>query len=887
VDFVGATDEVKFYYDTQGLPTGAPSYTRGAAVGRLVAQTYGSGTSGDYYAYDELGRATLKIQRTGSIDYQMSATYNLSGALATLTYPSNHAVTNSYDQAGRLSAFSGNLGDATTRTYSTGIEYDAPGNVRQEQFGTQTPLYLKKHYNKRGQLFDIRLSTMSWATDQWNWNRGALVNYYSSNYAWEGDPATPAGPDNNGNVLRQQHWVPADDDISSYNYTQDTYAYDSLNRIQSATEAHGTAAGQSGQDYAQLFIYDRWGNRTINPTSWGTGINSKQFTIAPCNSVSDPCTNRLQVPVGQTGVMDYDAAGNLTNDTYTGAGNRTYDAENKIVSAWGGNNQAQLYAYDASGQRIKRTVDGVTSWQVYGFGGELLAEYSANGPATSPNKEYGYRNGQLLITAEPAPPSSPAGPDFAAAGNGAVATASSTISSAAPAANAINGDHVGSSGWWADNTSFTYPDWLQVDFSGSKTISEIDVYGVQQNYGSPVEPTPTLTSSYALTNFEVQYWTGSAWATVPGASVSGNDKVWRKFTFTPLTTSKIRVYITNVAGDNHSQIVELEAYTASANATIHWLVTDHLGTPRMIIDQSGNLANMKRHDYLPFGEELFAGVGGRTTAQGYAGGDAVRQQFTQKERDIETGLDYFLARYYSSTQGRFTSPDEFSGGPIELFTETASANPTFYSDLRKPQSLNKYQYAYNNPLRYTDPDGHDPDGEQDVVKINVNPPVILSVRVSVIDKLPNGSVPVGGEFEISYKYRTSLPQNGAKPEDLGRIEGIDYAPTKQNPAGGVPKSGGTFADSNNLGTVGDPKVKVDVGKEAVTVEKTERFIVKPRPDSKPGASGAINYKIVVTNPNNGATTTRSSKGPDTLFKQSLPYIPVQNVPKPPKKKKDE
>jgi tripartite-type tricarboxylate transporter receptor subunit TctC len=82
-------------------------------------------------------------------------------------------------------------------------------------------------------------------------------------------------------------------------------------------------------------------------------------------------------------------------------------------------------------------------------------------------------------------------------------------------------------------------------------------------------------------------------------------------------------------------------------------------------------------------------------------------------------------------------------------------------------------------------------------------------------------------------------------------------------------------------------VKVDVGKEAVTVEKTERFIVKPRPDSKPGASGAINYKIVVTNPNNGATTTRSSKGPDTLFKQSLPYIPVQNVPKPPKKKKDE
>ena len=112
------------------------------------------------------------------------------------------------------------------------------------------------------------------------------------------------------------------------------------------------------------------------------GINNKQFTV-------NTATNRLGVPAGQSGVMSYDAAGNLTNDTYTGAGNRTYDAQNKIVSAWGGNNQAQLYGYDASGQRIKRTVDGVTTWQVYGFGGELLAEYAATGATGSPQKEYG------------------------------------------------------------------------------------------------------------------------------------------------------------------------------------------------------------------------------------------------------------------------------------------------------------------------------------------------------------------------------------------------------------------------------------------------------------------------------------------------------------------
>ena len=83
---------------------------------------------------------------------------------------------------------------------------------------------------------------------------------------------------------------------------------------------------------------------------------------------------------------------------------------------------------------------------------------------------------------------------------------------------------------------------------------------------------------------------------------------------------------------------------------------------------------------------------------------------TAKERDIETGLDYFLARYYSATQGRFLSPDEFTGGPDELFYfgDNASQDPTFYADLRNPQSLNTYQYSYNNPLRWVDPDGHDP-----------------------------------------------------------------------------------------------------------------------------------------------------------------------------------
>lgn len=64
-------------------------------------------------------------------------------------------------------------------------------------------------------------------------------------------------------------------------------------------------------------------------------------------------------------------------------------------------------------------------------------------------------------------------------------------------------------------------------------------------------------------------------------------------------------------------------------------------------------------------------------------------RFTGKERDAETGLDYFGARYYSGAQGRFSSPDPLM----------ASAN------VADPQSWNRYAYAGNNPLRYTDPLG--------------------------------------------------------------------------------------------------------------------------------------------------------------------------------------
>jgi RHS repeat-associated protein len=72
-----------------------------------------------------------------------------------------------------------------------------------------------------------------------------------------------------------------------------------------------------------------------------------------------------------------------------------------------------------------------------------------------------------------------------------------------------------------------------------------------------------------------------------------------------------------------------------------------------------------------------------------------RSRSTGKERDSETGLDFFGARYFSAAQGRFTTPDW-----------SATPQPVPYADLTDPQTLNLYSYVRNNPLAKADVDGH-------------------------------------------------------------------------------------------------------------------------------------------------------------------------------------
>jgi RHS repeat-associated protein len=123
---------------------------------------------------------------------------------------------------------------------------------------------------------------------------------------------------------------------------------------------------------------------------------------------------------------------------------------------------------------------------------------------------------------------------------------------------------------------------------------------------------------------------------------------------------------------------------------LHFYLDDPLGTRRAQTNYAGVLE--QTCSSLPYGDALSC-TGGDLAAP-------TEHHFTGKERDTESGNDYFEARYFSSAMGRFMSPDW-----------SAKEEPVPYAKLDDPQTLNLYTYVENNPMDRTDADGHDSHGQ--------------------------------------------------------------------------------------------------------------------------------------------------------------------------------
>ncbi|HET6844915.1 MAG TPA: RHS repeat-associated core domain-containing protein [Candidatus Angelobacter sp.] len=160
------------------------------------------------------------------------------------------------------------------------------------------------------------------------------------------------------------------------------------------------------------------------------------------------------------------------------------------------------------------------------------------------------------------------------------------------------------------------------------------------------------------------------------------------------TTSTLYWYMTpgivaesDLSGNLQSEYVffdgERVARKDLPSGNVAYYFSDNLKTASVIADAAGNIKS--ESDYYPWGGELQ-----------FANSDSNHYKFTGKERDSETGLDYFGARYYGNSLGRFITPD---------WAAKATAVP--YADFADPQSLNLYTYVRNIPTTRLDADGHD------------------------------------------------------------------------------------------------------------------------------------------------------------------------------------
>jgi len=177
--------------------------------------------------------------------------------------------------------------------------------------------------------------------------------------------------------------------------------------------------------------------------------------------------------------------------------------------------------------------------------------------------------------------------------------------------------------------------------------------------------------------------------------------------------------------------------------------TDPAGTPLAMTDSGGNV--VWRGDYRPFGEEhLITGTKENDL------------RFVGKEKDQETGLLYFGARYMEAMIGRFLAPDPV--GPVD--EKTGKIND---KNLLNPQRLNYYAYGLNNPYRYIDPDGKWP---AEVIKVHQ-----ASIERVLRHKLSGGNINILNRQQVvmdnnraySHPNLHGLSMPGQDPSDAWRI----------------------------------------------------------------------------------------------------------------------
>ncbi|WP_158943366.1 RHS repeat-associated core domain-containing protein [Granulicella sp. S190] len=649
-----------FGYDPQGITIGSTRETPNIknVVGRLAWDCVfvnNNCQSMNAYSYDPMGRLATQFTGTpssfaGAPVVSIAATYDLAGNVSSVTYPDGRTVNQSWDGGGHLIQVS----DGGGYNYLTSASYWPNGAPQGISYGNGVANgYDMNNRQQTNEIGHVRIGSS--APGSYTGNTSLSIKAYCFG------PATPplastiprcpailsgaAGAGNDGNI-----WEILDA-LNPAN-TQG-FTYDSLNRITSYT-----LGGASNQ----TFQYDSFGNMNQS------GTLSSGLSFATNNRIN-------------SANYGYDAAGNLTQ-AYNGISTvpYSYDAENKLASA---NNGSATYTYAADGARIRKDVS--PDWTEYlSFNGSPLAEKASDGTWS----DYIFANGQRIARADNYDIRiHMSGTNCPSCSSNPNTFAGITALTAANGYKIRSGDVLS----WRQYQDGSTTGGLLLAFTPYTGL-----IAAQDTDGQPIDQDTTI-NTWHMRTVDLSPYAGNViglidpfqWTSAP----TGNwDIYYGDIVLTSTDGTSIPIYnrsmttfnlSTNPAVSNFNAITEKVATVPNPYVTTFYS-SDQIGSTQLLTDYGGWPVSSTL--YYPFGAEANPSA----TNNHY--------KFTGKERDTESGLDYFGARYFGSSMGRFMSPDYDDGwGP----------SPVPSADFTNPQTLNLYSYVLNNPLTNTDSDGHD------------------------------------------------------------------------------------------------------------------------------------------------------------------------------------
>jgi RHS repeat-associated protein len=648
------------------------------------------------YSYDALDRTTSMLQPDGS---QVSSAYNSN--CTTVTDETGKARKSCVDGLGRLTQVFEDPGSSPHLNYETDYSYDALGDLLcvQQQGGVSTPSGTGCAYSSSGD------STSPWRIRRFAYDGLSRLTGTSSleagtiSYTYNGDgqvlTKTAPKPNQTGaatvvttysydaiNRLTEKSYndgitptvqfaydnntltgctivPPAQTDSNPKGYRTSmcdgsggtTWTHDKMGRIQSERRTIGTVLGNYVTDafnldgslssltalgYSMAYTYNGAG-RPITAVNSADPFNYvTSATYAPFGGLAGASMGAKPITIGNSYNSRLQPSTLSASTTAATIMSLSYDfhsathADNGDVFQITNNrdgNRTQNFMYDSL-NRIQQAYTNGTNW------GETFSPNATSPgvpPTTSGIDAWGNLTNRSGVTGK---------------------TWYEPLSAPASNQNQLIGYGYDAAGNVTSNGTATY-----TYDAENRLISAGGISYIYDGDGKRVEKcTAGTTLGTCATNpTGTLYWRGTGSDPLVETDLAGN-------------------VLENYIFFKGKRIARRDASTRA----VHYYFSDHLGTHSLITDANGTMPPQEESDYYPYGGEIPV-----------SGSDSNHYKFTGKERDSESGLDNFGARYDSSSMGRFVSPDPLlnSGQP------------------GNPQTWNRYAYTLNNPLKIVDPTG--------------------------------------------------------------------------------------------------------------------------------------------------------------------------------------